>query len=106
MLALHTETGKTAWKATRPVRTSWTTPIVARTRSGPQIIAAGDTWICAHDPNDGRILWQSRCEGEEMTPSPIYAGGLAIVAAGHNKVYAVRPDGRGDVTKSHWPPHR
>jgi outer membrane protein assembly factor BamB len=41
------------------------------------------------------------CLNGEVTPSPIFAGGLVIVASPSEKLLAIRPDGHGDVTKTH-----
>ena len=37
----------------------------------------------------------------EVTPSPVFAGGLVLVVSPSAKLVALRPDGAGDVTKSH-----
>ena len=37
----------------------------------------------------------------EITPSPVFAGGLLFVASPSEKLIAIRPDGQGDVTKTH-----
>ena len=37
----------------------------------------------------------------EITPSPVFAGGLVYVVSPSDKLMAIRPDGTGDVTKTH-----
>ncbi len=101
MVALKAATGKTAWEAKRGVLASWASPIIARTAKGPQIITSAGERIIAHHPETGKVLWTVRCEGSLMTPSPIYAAGLVIAAIAGDQVYAIRPDGKGDVTKTH-----
>jgi len=36
-----------------------------------------------------------------VTPSPIFANGMVIVLSPSDKAIAIRPDGLGDVTKTH-----
>ena len=36
-----------------------------------------------------------------VTPSPAFVGGLVLVASPSEKLLAIRPDGYGDVTKTH-----
>ena len=36
----------------------------------------------------------------EITPSPIFADGLVIAVSPSDKLFAIRPDGQGDVTKT------
>ncbi|MDD4872226.1 MAG: PQQ-binding-like beta-propeller repeat protein [Kiritimatiellae bacterium] len=101
MIALDAATGKKAWSITRPVADSWPSPIVAQTGKGAQLISMANEWIIAYDPVAGKELWKVKCAGSEVTPSPIYAGGLVIASIAAEQVYAIRPDGQGDVTKSH-----
>jgi len=58
-------------------------------------------WVIGYSASDGAELW--RCEGlnGEVTPSPAFAAGLVLVPSPNEKVLAIRPDGAGDVTKTH-----
>ena len=51
--------------------------------------------------DDGAELWRAECLNGEITPSPVFAGGLLFVASPSEKLLAIRPDGQGDVTKTH-----
>jgi outer membrane protein assembly factor BamB len=50
---------------------------------------------------DGAELWKAECLNGEITPSPVFAGGMLFVASPSEKLLAIRPDGQGDVTKTH-----
>jgi len=39
--------------------------------------------------------------GADVAPSPIYANGLIFAIEPYTKLVAIRPDGHGDVTKTH-----
>src|SRR5213079_2914637 len=52
----------------------------------------------------GAEIWRvGYGEGYSIIPRPVFAHGLLFVASGFNQpiLYAIRPDGHGDVTNSH-----
>jgi outer membrane protein assembly factor BamB len=100
LLAFDTATGKKAWSVRRPVAESWPTPLVIATRTGEQIVTVANDWIIGYDA-DGAELWKVACGGSDVASSPIFAGGLVLAPISNDKVYAVKPDGRGDVTETH-----
>lgn len=101
LIALDGFTGRSMWETKRPVPNSWTSPIVAETEKGYQIITCADPWVIAYDPNNGAELWRVDCLGTDVAPSPIYAGGLVFAIEPYTELIAIRPNGTGDVTKSH-----
>ena len=101
LIAVDAMTGKTVWSTPRPVSASWPSPIVVETAKGPQLITVANEAIIAYDPATGRELWTVKCTGADVAPSPTFAGGLVIVSVTGDKVYAIRPDGSGDVTATH-----
>ena len=100
LLACDVGSGKRVWAADREIDGSWMSPIVIRTESGAQIIAGGNPYLIAHDPDDGDEIWRAEVQGSDPAPSPIFAGGLVFVAQPYGDLTAIRPDGVGDVTKS------
>jgi outer membrane protein assembly factor BamB len=101
MIALDTFSGMTIWETKRPVPNSWTSPIVAEIDGQSQLITCGDPWVIAYDPLNGTELWRVDCLGTDVAPSPIYAGGLVFGVHPYTRLVAIRPTGRGDVTKTH-----
>ena len=100
LIALNAFLGHTVWETKRPVSNSWASPIVAEIGNQHQIITCGEPWVIAYGPN-GAELWRAKCVGGDIAPSPIYAGGLIFAIEPYTKLVAIRPDGRGDVTKTH-----
>lgn len=100
LIALDTFTGHTLWETKRPVPNSWSSPIVAEIGNQHQIITCADPWVIAYEPN-GEELWRAKCLGGEIAPSPIYAAGRIFAIEPYTKLVAIKPDGRGDVTKTH-----
>jgi outer membrane protein assembly factor BamB len=101
VIALNVSSGETVWETRRPVGGAWTSPIVAGVRSQDQLITCGDPWVIAYNPAKGQELWRAKCMGDDLAPSPIYAGGMVFAIESNIKMVAIRPDGRGDVTKTH-----
>jgi len=100
-VALDVSSGNTVWQTKRPVAGSWSSPIVAKIDSQYQIITCSDPWVISYDPTNGAELWRTKCLSGDIAPSPIYSNGLVFAIEPYTKLVAIRPDGRGDVTKTH-----
>jgi outer membrane protein assembly factor BamB len=101
LYALDAATGELAWEKPRPVGSSWDSPIVVEAAGKPQILASAVPFAVAHSATDGTELWRLGGLSGEMTPSPIFAAGLFFVISPSDKLYAIKPDGQGDITKTH-----
>ena len=106
VIALDKTTGKTRWKTNRgvPADQAYTTPIVIRAADRDQLISVGAFRARAYDPLTGQEIWRVRYdEGFSNVPRPVFAHGLVFIATGFQQpeLLAVRPDGTGDVTKTH-----
>jgi outer membrane protein assembly factor BamB len=101
MIALDGFTGKVAWQTKRPVDSSWSSPIVVRVGDRFQVLTCSVPYVIAYEPAKGTELWRADCMDGELAPSPIYADGLVFVIEPYNKLVAIKPDGKGDVTKTH-----
>jgi outer membrane protein assembly factor BamB len=101
LYALDGRTGQIVWQRPRKVGSSWATPIVIEGAGKAQIITLAVPWVIAYAAADGVELWRVDCLNGEVTPSPVFAGGMVIVASPSEKLLAIRPDGQGDVTKTH-----
>jgi outer membrane protein assembly factor BamB len=100
LYALNGRTGEIVWQRPRKVGSSWATPIVIEAAGKPQVITLAVPWTISYSATDGSELWRVEGLNGEITPSPVFAGGLVIVVSPSDKVFAIRPDGLGDVTKS------
>jgi outer membrane protein assembly factor BamB len=106
LLALDRKTGKRVWRL-GGIRDCWTTPVLVEVPGGKQeLVFNTPGQLLGIDPEKGTKLWE--CEGVETTTptsSPVAHNGIvyAMGAAmkGTRAVMAVRPGGRGDVTKTH-----
>ena len=104
--ALDTRTGKIRWKTARrqPADQAYTTPLVIRVGERDQLISVGAYRAEAYDPATGKDIWRvSYDDGFSNVPRPVYSHGLVYIATGFQQpaLLAVRPDGTGDVTRTH-----
>ena len=104
--ALDVKTGKTRWRTPRPEPHSqaYSTPLAIEVDGRRQIVSVGAFNAIAYDPANGREIWRVHYdEGFSNVPRPVFGHGLVFIATGFNQpsLLAVRPDGRGDVTRSH-----
>ena len=105
-------TGNIAWKTSRDTSPrkgfSFATPLVlpaARsTAKFDQVICPGSDAVFSYDPTTGNTLWRfDYPDGYSVIPKPVFGNGLVYICSGYDKpaVYAVRPDGSGNVTETH-----
>ncbi len=104
--ALDTRTGKIRWKALRrvPFDQAYSTPLVIRVGDRDELISIGAYRATAYEPMTGKEIWRVEyADGFSNVPRPVYAHGLVYIATGFNQpsLLAVRPDGTGNVTKTH-----
>lgn len=106
VVAIDTATGKERWRRHRrkPSDQAYTTPLVITVNGRDQLISVGAYRTEAYDPENGRDIWHVAYEdGFSNVPRPVSGHGLVFIATGFQqpRLLAVRPDGRGDVTRSH-----
>lgn len=101
LIALEGATGRVLWQKNRPVGASWATPVVFEAAGKTQIGTLGGEFVIAYHAADGAELWRARLLYGEITPSPHFAAGRFLGISPGDRLFALRPDGAGDVTKSH-----
>jgi outer membrane protein assembly factor BamB len=112
VIALDKDTGKTVWKTNRSIdytpfstnqRKAFCTPIILEAGGRRELLSPGAKAMIAYDPQSGGELWKVRYNGWSMVPRPVFGHGLVYVITDYEKpeLWAVRPDGQGDVTETH-----
>ena len=106
VIALDTATGKTRWKTARrrPADQAYSTPLVITVGQQDQLVSVGAYRAAAYEPLTGQEIWRvSYGDGFSNVPRPVFGQGLVFIATGFQtpSLMAVRPDGKGDVTRSH-----
>lgn len=115
LLAIDGQTGKDLWKkernlgATDESQDSYSSPILVPTKSGPQLVLAGENHINAYDPATGKQIWiaggmEVPHEYGRTIAAPTAGDGIVIgVASGWgNKgfIVALKTDGRGSLSEN------
>jgi outer membrane protein assembly factor BamB len=101
VLALKLETGDIVWKTSRDELSSWGTPTVVATMSGPELVTNASNFIRGYDARTGRELWRLGGSSKITAPTPIFAEDLIVVASGRapeRPIFVVKPGSRGDLT--------
>ena len=112
VVGLSTATGDVLWKTDRPEakdkkqadsRRSFSTPLAITVDGKDQVVIPGAFCVYSYDPMTGKDLWRAKYGGFSNVPRPVFANGLVIVCSGFTPpdMIAIRPDGQGDVTKTH-----
>lgn len=111
LAALNKKTGETIWKTDRStkwpkekdIRVAFGTPLIVEVNGKQQLVTTGAKAAIAYDPNTGVELWRVKYSGWSNSPRPIAENGLVFVTTGFMipQLWAVRLDGRGDVSDSH-----
>jgi outer membrane protein assembly factor BamB len=120
LTALDKTSGQTVWKTNRTtawndlnaegqpksegdLRKAFSTPLVVDVQGEPMLISSGSKTIYGYDPRTGRECWKIFHGSHTAASRPIFAQGLIMFVTGQGKpeLWAVRADGRGDVTRSH-----
>jgi outer membrane protein assembly factor BamB len=113
VLRIDKATGKTIWRVLRMTRArfespdAYTTPALLRHGNSTEIAITGGDVVTGHDPATGQELW--RADGlnpyndgsYRIVASPVVHGDLLFAPSRERPLLALKPGGRGDVTKSH-----
>lgn len=107
VVALDRKTGDVVWRAargTKPAKAfSFCTPLLITVGGAEQLVCPGSEVVTSLDPKTGKEVWRVTFEGYSVVPRPVYGNGLVYFSTGFDSpvVYAVKADGKGDVTRTH-----
>ena len=109
--ALDKRSGKTMWCTDRPkfeatkddMWKAYATPLVITVNGRDQLVSPGAERVIAYEPLTGQTIWRVNYKGFSNVARPVFDGRLVYVNTGYPKsqLWAIRPDGQGDVTESH-----
>ena len=127
VIAVNKHSGELIWRAIGPgdqvLHGNWSSPVAATVNGRVQVLyGGGDGRLRAYDAASGQEVWQfdgnpknarwlpraGVFSRSSIIASPVFADGRVFIAMGqspghHNApsfVYAISPNGQGDVTKS------
>jgi outer membrane protein assembly factor BamB len=119
VVALDKRTGRTVWKTDRTtawddlkadgkpysegdLRKAFSTPLVVAAGDKPLLISSASKAIYGYDPRTGRERWQVFHGSHTSASRPVWSQGLImfITGMGKTELWALKPNGQGDVSKS------
>lgn len=104
--AFNKKTGEQVWSTPRPNNRGWSTPILIDAAGRQELVVNGHAGVMAYDPKTGKELWFCKSFNGRGEPTVTPAGGLLCAVNGlSGDVYAIKPGGTGDVTKTHMAWH-
>ncbi len=120
LAALNKHSGETVWKAERSTewtdldddgepllegdfRKAFTTPIVIEVNGRELLISQGSFAVFAYDVSTGEEVWKATNESYTPAPRAVFGDGRLFLTTGRgpSELWAMRPDGEGDVTDTH-----
>jgi outer membrane protein assembly factor BamB len=114
IIALDKKTGETVWKRDRAIdygknnnngdwKKAYGTATVIEVNGQPQLVSPSAGATIAYAPRTGEELWRVTHGGMNAAARPLFGHGRLYIntADGGFKLFAMRPDGSGDVTESH-----
>jgi outer membrane protein assembly factor BamB len=104
LLSLDKRTGAVKWKIDKPRGVeSYSTPIVAPSSSGVELIVNSSVGVESFDPNTGKSLWTYPEVNRFPIPVSMVDNGMLFLSRGYRSspYMAIRLGGRGDITTTH-----
>jgi hypothetical protein len=106
IVALSRATGSELWRIDRPNKTrSYCPPTIFEAGGRTQMVLSGTLCVASYDPDNGRLHWIIDGPTEQFVASIVYSreADLFFMTGGYpdHHLLALRPDGTGNVTKTH-----
>jgi outer membrane protein assembly factor BamB len=104
LVALDKGTGGQHWRTDRPNFTrSYCPPLIVKAAGHMQLVMTGSLCVASYDPDNGKQIWIIDGPTEQFVASMVFANNLFYLTAGYPTYHAmaIRPDGVGNVTKTH-----
>jgi len=101
-MALDKSDGKILWTQNRESTMGWSNPIIVKVDDHDELIYNGSHNVKGYNPDTGEEIWTLNGSTKEAVPMIVTGGGLLFSSSGRNgAIMAIRPGGKGDITKTH-----
>jgi outer membrane protein assembly factor BamB len=104
LVALDKNTGEQRWRTDRPNRIrSYCAPLIVDAAGKKQMVLSGCNCVASYDPDTGKQHWIIDGPTEQFVASLVYTDDIFFLTAGYPDFHnmGIRPDGTGNVTKTH-----
>src|SRR5438093_4258584 len=110
LVALDKRTGAERWRTDRPNRVrSYCPPLIIDSAGRKQLVLTGSLCTASYDPDTGKQIWIVDEPTEQFVAGIVFLHDIVFLTSGFPEyhVMAIRPDGQGNVTKTHvlWHEH-
>jgi outer membrane protein assembly factor BamB/HEAT repeat protein len=101
LVGLDAANGNEQWSS-RQADASWASPLLLQGHGRAQIVVAANPHVSGWDAETGDNLWKAKLlKKGYAAPSPIVAGGKVFACLADCGMFAIKPEGKGDVTQTH-----
>jgi len=99
LAAFRTSDGSEVWRVPRKLKTSYSSPIVARVAGKDQLLISGGEKVHSYDPANGKILWETRGAWSATCGTLVWSDDKVFASGGFpkNETLAIKADGSGEV---------
>jgi outer membrane protein assembly factor BamB len=103
LVALDKKTGAERWRTSRSGTRSYCTPLIIDAAGKKQLVLSGSKCVASYNPDDGKQWWIIDGPTEQFVASLVILDNILCMSAGFPTyhVMGIRPDGKGNVTKTH-----
>jgi len=104
IVALDKASGKERWRIDRSDRIrSYCPPFIVEAAGRTQMVVSGADHVRSYDPDTGEQYWMIEGPTEQFAANLVYTDGVFMITGGYPSLHilGIRPDGEGNVTKSH-----
>lgn len=110
LVALDKTTGQERWRTDRPNKVrSYCPPLVIESAGRKQLVLTGSQCTAGYDADTGKLIWIVDGPTEQFVASMVFLRDILFLTSGFPEyhVMAIRPDGTGNVSKTHvlWHEH-
>jgi outer membrane protein assembly factor BamB len=104
LVALDKASGKERWRTDRPNKTrSYCPPFIVKAAGKMQLVVSGSLCVASYNPDNGKQYWIIDGPTEQFVASMVYLDNVFCITGGFPDfhVLGIRPDGKGNVTRTH-----
>ncbi len=99
LAAFRTTDGSELWRVPRKLKTSYSSPIVARVAGKDQLLISGGEKVHSYNPANGQILWETKGAWLATCGTLVWSDDTVFASGGYpkNETLAIKADGSGEV---------
>ncbi len=99
LAAFRTSDGGEIWRTERRVKTSYSSPIVARVGKMDQLLLSGADRVCSFDPGSGKLLWAVDGSSKATCGTMVWSSDSVFASGGfpNKETIAIHADGEPRV---------